>query len=66
LITYEKYLKDATEKGFEIMPKKDWIGLKNQIIKDRIFLRKMNEIDNQRVDNLLKRIENERKHFNGQ
>jgi hypothetical protein len=52
-MTYEEYIDNATKNQFKIIPKKEWVLLNNMLIKDNIYIKKMKEVDNQRIDNLL-------------
>jgi hypothetical protein len=50
---YEEYAENCKQNGFLTIPKTEWTKIKNQIIKDNIYINKMKEVDNQRIDNLL-------------
>ena len=56
MVTYKEYTDNATKNGFELMPEKEWTVLRNQLIKDRIYFKKKDEINDNKIDNMFYKI----------
>jgi len=56
MVTYKEYTDNATKNKFELMPEKEWTALNNQLIKDRIYFKKKDEINDNKIDNMLYKI----------
>ena len=56
MVTYKEYTDNATKNRLELMPEKEWTALRNQLIKDKIYFKKKDEIDDKNTDNILLKI----------
>jgi len=56
MVTFKEYIKNTIQNNIELMPKEEWTALNNELIKNKIYFKIKDDIDNKKIDNMLYKI----------